>query len=84
MSIKISRLAIYCCFLLLYINALTVVQQVVVKKDVTPPKIIKEVPENFSTNFKSDEIKIYFDEYIKLKNLQKQLIISPPMDPLLT
>ena len=81
MSIKISRLAIYCCFLLLYkcANRGTTSGG---EKDVTPPKIIKEVPENFSTNFKSDEIKIYFDEYIKLKNLQKQLIISPPMDPL--
>lgn len=49
-------------------------------KDVTPPEIVKEVPENYSTNFNGDEIKIYFNEYIKIKNLQKQLIISPPMD----
>ena len=51
------------------------------EKDVTPPVIIKEEPENFSTNFSANEIKIYFDEYIKLKNIQKQLIVSPPMDP---
>ena len=50
-------------------------------KDVTPPVIIKSIPENFSTDFNGKEIKIYFDEYIKIKNLQKQLIISPPMDP---
>ena len=50
-------------------------------KDIIPPVVIKEEPQNFSINFSSDEIKIYFDEYIKLKNLQKQLIISPPMDP---
>ena len=50
-------------------------------KDIIPPIIIKEEPQNFSINFSSDEIKIYFNEYIKLKNLQKQLIISPPMDP---
>lgn len=48
-------------------------------KDVTPPNIIKATPENYSTNFKGKEIKIYFDEYIKIKDLQKQLIISPPM-----
>ncbi|MFY0713339.1 Ig-like domain-containing protein [Seonamhaeicola sp. NFXS20] len=48
-------------------------------KDETPPVIVKSVPENFSTNFDEDEIKIYFDEYIKIKDLQKQLIISPPM-----
>ena len=48
-------------------------------KDKEPPKILKSVPENYSTNFTGKEIKIYFDEYIKIKNLQKQLIISPPM-----
>lgn len=51
------------------------------EKDIEPPVIISEVPENFSTNFSVKEIKIYFDEYIKLKNIQKQLIVSPPMDP---
>ncbi|WCO01435.1 Ig-like domain-containing protein [Psychroserpens ponticola] len=50
------------------------------EKDIDAPLITKEVPENFSTNFKGNEIRIYFNEYIKVKNLQKQLIISPPMD----
>ena len=50
------------------------------EKDIEPPVIIKSEPENFSTNFNSDEIRIYFNEYIKIKNIQKQLIISPPMD----
>lgn len=49
------------------------------EKDVTPPKITGEYPANYSTNFNGDEIKIYFDEYVKIKDLQKQLIISPPM-----
>lgn len=48
-------------------------------KDEIPPSIIKSDPENYSTNFKGNEIKVYFDEYIKIKDLQKQLIISPPM-----
>ena len=50
-------------------------------KDETPPVIVKSIPENFSLNFDSKEIIIYFDEYIKMKDLQKQLIISPLMDP---
>ena len=28
-----------------------------------------------------NEINIYFNEYIKLKDLSKQLIISPPLNP---
>ena len=47
--------------------------------DTIPPVIVRSVPENFSTNFNETEIRIYFDEYIKLKNLQENLIISPPM-----
>src|SRR5690606_8013779 len=34
----------------------------------------------YAINFKATEIKLYFDEYVKLKNLSKQLIISPPMN----
>lgn len=50
------------------------------EKDEDPPVIIKAEPENFSTNFNAEEIRIYFDEYIKINDLRKQLIISPPMD----
>ena len=50
-------------------------------KDVDAPVITRSTPENFTTNFDGQEIRVYFDEYVKVKNLQKQLIISPPMDP---
>lgn len=48
-------------------------------KDTIAPKIVSSLPKNFSTNFKGDFIKINFDEYIKIKDINKQLIISPPM-----
>lgn len=48
-------------------------------KDEDPPVFVSADPPNYSINFKGDEIRIYFDELIKLKNIQKQLIISPPM-----
>lgn len=55
-------------------------------RDTIPPVIVRSNPENFTTNFKGDEIEIRFDEYIKLKDLKKELIISPPMkyDPNIT
>lgn len=49
-------------------------------KDITPPSITSANPENSSTNFNAEKIRIYFDEYIKLKDLQKQLIVSPPLE----
>jgi uncharacterized protein (DUF2141 family) len=48
-------------------------------KDTIAPKIIGSSPENYSTNFTGKEIKIVFNELIKVKNITKQLIISPPM-----
>ena len=51
------------------------------EKDTEPPKILRSSPENYTTNFKQLEIKVHFDEYVKIKNVQKQLIVSPPMDP---
>jgi uncharacterized protein (DUF2141 family) len=49
-------------------------------RDTIPPVIVRSIPENYSTQFKGNEIRIHFDEYIKLKNLQQQLIISPPLE----
>ncbi|MEM6516358.1 MAG: Ig-like domain-containing protein [Bacteroidota bacterium] len=49
-------------------------------RDLDAPLILRQTPDNYSTNFNSKEIRIYFDEYVKVKDLQKQLIISPPMD----
>lgn len=48
-------------------------------KDNTPPKAIRSKPENNSTNFNGKEIEIVFDEYIELKNLRDELMISPPL-----
>jgi uncharacterized protein (DUF2141 family) len=47
-------------------------------KDITPPKLTRTEPENFSTNFKAKKIRLYFDELIKLEDVQNQLVVSPP------
>jgi len=49
------------------------------KKDTTPPTILNAKPRNNTTHFKSDKIKILFNEYIKIKDINTQLIISPPL-----
>lgn len=48
-------------------------------KDTIPPVLRFSTPENYTTNFDAKEIRITFDEYIKIKDLSKQLIVSPPM-----
>ena len=37
-------------------------------KDVDAPVITRSTPENFTTNFDGQEIRVYFDEYVKVKN----------------
>jgi len=49
------------------------------KRDSIPPVIVKSNPENYTINFSENEIRVYFNEYIKLKDIQKELIISPPL-----
>ncbi len=48
-------------------------------KDTLAPVLKMSSPKNFNTNFKGKEIKLVFDENIKLQNINKQLVISPPM-----
>lgn len=49
-------------------------------KDTIAPQLLFSYPKNLSTNFTGNEIKLQFNEYIKLKDLQKQLVVSPPMN----
>lgn len=48
-------------------------------EDKDAPIMVSTKPPYKSLNFKSDEIRIYFNEYIKLKEVNTQLIVSPPL-----
>ena len=48
-------------------------------KDTKVPVIKSMEPENYSVHFSSKEINITFDEYIQLKDLPAQLVVSPPL-----
>ena len=50
------------------------------EQDKTPPKVLRTTPANGSLHFTGNHIRIYFDEYVTLKDIRKQLIISPPME----
>ena len=55
-------------------------------KDESAPKLLRAEPKNFTSNFKGNKIKLYFDELVTLKDIQNQLIVSPPLkyQPLIT
>jgi hypothetical protein len=50
--------------------------------DRTAPQVVKFEPEKLSRNFEGKVIKIYFDEWVEVKDAQRQVIISPPVDPM--
>ncbi|MBQ8100508.1 MAG: Ig-like domain-containing protein [Paludibacteraceae bacterium] len=47
-------------------------------KDETPPKVVRETPQNGSLNFEGQRIEILFDEYVQLDNVATNVLISPP------
>ena len=48
-------------------------------RDITPPALVRAEPPNMTTNFNEKKIRLYFNELVKLKDIQKQLIVSPPL-----
>ena len=55
-------------------------------KDTLPPVIVKIEPGNFATNFKEKKIYIEFNEFVQLKDQNKEMFVSPAMkkQPMLT
>ncbi|MCH2214754.1 MAG: Ig-like domain-containing protein [Flavobacteriales bacterium] len=47
------------------------------EKDRTPPQALSYTPTNLSTNFSENRFEIEFDEFVQVKNLTEQLIVSP-------
>jgi uncharacterized protein (DUF2141 family) len=50
------------------------------KKDETAPHLVKSVPVNKQTNFKGNQIELYFDELIDATTLRQELVIIPEQE----
>jgi len=48
-------------------------------KDIEPPKVLSTFPDSAQTNFDGKSVSLTLDEYFTLNNIQKELIISPPV-----
>lgn len=49
-------------------------------QDTTPPSVEKAEPPLLSINFSVTKVRIWFDEFVEFKDLNQQVIISPPMN----
>lgn len=50
-------------------------------RDTIPPILLGVTPPNYTTNFDAKEVIFTFNEYLQLKDVQKEILISPPMVP---
>ncbi len=48
-------------------------------KDVSPPIALQQIPENGTTNFNEKKLRVWFDEYVSVSDLNNQFISSPPL-----
>lgn len=48
-------------------------------KDETPPVVTGTEPENGTLHFDAKEFVIHFDEYVKVKDADNNILVSPPM-----
>ena len=67
------------CLLLIVTSCAIQVAPTGGEKDETAPSVKKSSPENFSTGFSGRDISISFDEFITLKELNAQFVVSPPL-----
>lgn len=76
---RTGRISLYILGILFTVSCAKIVMPTGGLKDITPPKDLKSIPKNYSVNFTQKKIEITFDEYFQLKNLNKELLVSPPL-----
>jgi hypothetical protein len=47
------------------------------ERDTQPPKIKEAIPQNASVNFSSKTIELSFDEFVQVKDIANQLVVTP-------
>ncbi len=79
MPLKLLKIVGYTLPVLLLSNCAQIGVLTGGERDTTPPKLLQASPENKTPAFNSNIILLKFDEYVQLKDLNNQLVISPKM-----
>ncbi len=79
-NIPTTYISIYAVIILLLASCANIVSPSGGPKDITPPKPVKSTPANYSLQFNENKIEILFNEFILLKDLKNQMLISPPLN----
>ena len=78
MDIRLKHYSILVCLLLLAGCANRGIGPQGGPKDETPPKVVKETPENGTLNYHGKRAEIVFNEYLQLDDVSNNVLISPP------
>ena len=79
-SISLMRYSVYIIIIIVFASCARRSSPSGGEIDSIPPVLIASNPKINSINFDEDEIRLTFDEWVKLEELDKQLIISPPLE----
>lgn len=76
----VSVALMFCAITLLFPRCAKVVAPTGGPKDTLPPVLIRSTPPINATNFTDNELVFEFDEYFKLNNIRKKMLVSPPLN----
>ena len=79
-SISLMRYPLYIIIILLFASCAKRSSPSGGEKDSIPPVLISSNPKINTVNFNKDEIRLTFDEWLTLDEIDKQLVISPPLE----
>lgn len=78
LSVGLCVGVILLCFLLV-VSCARVVAPTGGPKDADPPRVLRTVPPEEQVNFEGRRLRFYFNEYVKVVDADKNLVISPPL-----
>lgn len=62
-----------------YLSCANVVAPTGGPEDEDPPVILRSNPPNYSTFYAGEDVRVFFDEFVEISNLQQNLLVSPPL-----
>lgn len=81
MKRKAWQLLLTTALLLIAVSCANVVRPEGGEKDTTPPKVVKtESTPNYQVRFEKKPIDLTFNEWVELKDVYSQVVISPPLE----
>ncbi len=66
--------------MLLFFSCANVVAPTGGPRDEDPPEVVRSTPPDQTTQFRGNQIRIFFNEFVRLENIRQQLLVSPPME----